>query len=102
MQETRKTIHKYFPVKLLDWVSVLHLSLSLPTDFLGLLSATWYTKLLDIDDNWKEHTKYLEKESLEAGFGDMHLPHLIEIEVKNRQAGRVTSIYPWYQALGRN
>lgn len=52
----------------MDWDSVLHLTLGLPTDFLGLLSATWETKLLDIDDSWKEHAKYLGKKSLEAEF----------------------------------
>lgn len=92
----------------MDWDSVLHLSLGLPTDFLGLLSATWETKVLDIDDTWKECTKYLEKQSLEAGFGEavpwayMSLCSLTELEVGNRQVGRVISSYPWYQALGRN
>lgn len=52
------------------WTGILHLSLGLPTDFLELLSATWETKLLDMDGSWKEGTKYLEKESLEADFGE--------------------------------
>ena len=69
-------------------------------------------KLLDIDDSWKEHTKYLEKECLEAGFGeavpwaciylsiDRSIDNLIKPELGNRHASRVAFICPWYQALG--
>lgn len=68
LQETGKTLYRYFQLNY--WTGILHLSLGLPTDFLELLSATWETKPLDIDGSWKEGTKYLEKESLEAEFGE--------------------------------
>lgn len=78
-------------------------------------SATWDMKLWEIDDNWKEHTQYLKNKCLEAGCREA-VPwacisvsvclssylsiYLIKLELGNRHADKVVSIYPWCQALG--